>query len=357
MATNRSGRRMITAAGGLGAALALREVLGRAREADLGGHVALVTGGSRGLGLAIARDLADQGARIAICARDDAELERARHDLASRGVEALAVRCNVSDREDVEQMVAAVRAEFGQIDMLICNAGVIQIGQVHSMEIDDFHQAMDVMYWGVLHPVLAVLPEMRERGAGRIGIVTSIGGKISVPYLLPYNAAKFAAIGLAEGLRAELADDGISVTTIVPGLMRNGSYLNAQFAGDAEGRAAAYRLFAPLSSLPGVTGAGEAAAHVYVRALRRGDAEVVYPPVYGLVARFHGLAPATTTRVMSWADRLLPNTGEPAGTEAGMEIEDRITPGPGWRALTILGRRAGKRLYARPGPVSVPDPD
>jgi NAD(P)-dependent dehydrogenase (short-subunit alcohol dehydrogenase family) len=348
---------MLAAVGGLGAALAAREMIGRATEADLRGQVALITGGSRGLGLALARELADHGCRLVICARDQAELDRAARELEEHGGEVLAVMCDVADREDVQRMVEAARQVFGRIDLLICNAGVIQVGQMRSMELDDFRQAMDIMYWGVLYPVLEVLPEMRARRGGRIAVVTSIGGKISVPYLLPYNGAKFAAVGLAEGLRAELADDGITVTTIVPGLMRTGSYLNAYFSGDDEGRAAAYRLFAPMSSLPFLTGSAEGAARAFVRAIRRGAGEYTYPAQYGIVSRLHGLAPATTSRAMSVADRLLPATGDGTETEPGMTIDDRVQPGPVWRGLTTLGHRAAQRLRERPGPVSVPEPD
>lgn len=219
MNTNRVSSRLLAAVGGFGAFLATRELWGRAGETDLRGQVALVTGGSRGLGLALAlaRELAGNGCRLVICARDAAELERAGRELEQRGADVLAVRCDVTDRDDVELMMQAARQAFGRIDLLICNAGVIQVGQVQSMELEDFRQAMDIMYWGVLYPILAVLPEMRERKQGRIAVVTSIGDKISVPYLLPYNGAKFAAVGLSEGLRAELADEGITVTTIVPG--------------------------------------------------------------------------------------------------------------------------------------------
>jgi NAD(P)-dependent dehydrogenase (short-subunit alcohol dehydrogenase family) len=348
--------RLLGIAGGVGAALAARELLGRAREADLAGQVALVTGGSRGLGLAMARELAGAGCRIAICARDQAELDRARAELELRGAEVLAIACDVADRDQVERMVAEIRAVLGPIDVLIANAGVIQVGEVRSAELEDFQMAMDIMYWGVLYPILAVLPEMRARHGGRIGIVSSIGGKVSVPRLLPYNAAKFAALGLAEGLRAELADEGISVTSIVPGLTRTGSFLNAYFSGDEEGRAAQYRVFAPLSSVPVMTGSAEAAARAYVRAVRRGDAEVVYPPIYGLVSRLHGAAPATTMWAMGLADRLVAPSGEGKGTARGMEL-DRAAPAGWWDWLTTLGRRAAHDFRQYPGPSGVAEPD
>jgi NAD(P)-dependent dehydrogenase (short-subunit alcohol dehydrogenase family) len=348
---------LMMAAGGIGVVLAAREFLARATEAELQGKVALVTGGSRGLGLALARELADEGCRLAICARDIDELDRASEELEGRGADVLAVRCDVAGKDDVERMIGVVRETYGQVDVLICNAGIIQVGQVSSMELEDFQQAMDIMYWGALYPILAVLPEMRERRAGRIAVVSSIGGKISVPRMLPYNGAKFAAIGLSEGLQAELSDDGITVTTIVPGLMRTGSYLNAYFSGDEEGRGALYRAFAPLSTLPILSVDAASAARMFVRAIKRGQAECIYPIQFSLVAKLHGLAPATTIRILGLAgDRLLPETGEGDMTVAGREIDRTIESTP-WRMLTTLGRRAADRFREHPGPVSVPDPD
>lgn len=349
-------KRLLPVVGGIGAALAVREAIGSAREADLHGQVVLITGGSRGLGLALARELADQGCRLAICARDEAELMHAGKELERRGAEVLAVRCDVADQTDVGRMVAAVEEAFGQVDVLICNAGVMQVGQVTSMELEDFRQAMDIMYWGVLYPILAVLPAMRARKRGRIAVITSIAGKISVPRMLPYSPAKSAAIGLAEGLRTELAADGITVTTIVPGLMRTGSYLNAYFSGDDAGRESHYRLFTPLASLPLITASTDGAARSFVRAIRRGAVEHIYPPQFGLVARLHGIAPVLTIQALSLGDRLLPPSGDDETTARGSEIESRVQ-GPMWRKLTTLGRQAIETYRERPGPLSVPGPD
>jgi NAD(P)-dependent dehydrogenase (short-subunit alcohol dehydrogenase family) len=349
-------QRLVPIAGGVGALLAIRALVKRETRADLTGQVALVTGGSRGLGLAMARELVDAGCRVAICARDPAELDRARADLESRGGDVIAIVCDVGDRDDVERMVAEVRERFGPVDVLIANAGVIQVGQVKATELDDFESAMDTMYWGVLYPVWAVLPEMRARQAGRIGIVSSIGGKVSVPRLLPYNTAKFAARGLAEGLRAELAGTGVNVTSIVPGLTRTGSHLNASFSGDEEGREALYRLWAPLASMPLLTGSAAAAARAYVGAVRRGDGEVTYPPIFGLVGRLHGLAPATTMWAMGIASRLIAKSGDGHETVRGSAIDPKVDEG-WWRWLTTYGDRAADDLQQRPGPVSVPEPD
>lgn len=139
--------------------------------------------------------------------------------------------------------------------------------------------------------------------------------------------------------------------------MRTGSYLNAYFSGDEDGRAAAYRLFAPTSSLPLLTASADGAARAYVRAIKRGAGEYIYPPQYGLVARIHGIAPATTIRLLGIADRLLPETGDESGTVPGMEIGDRIDLGRVWRMLTAPGREAAARFRQRPGPSAVPEPD
>ena len=158
----------------------MREATGRLREESLAGEVALITGGSRGLGLKLAERLLDEGCRVAICARDETELEEARLSLEKAG-DVLAIPCDVGDRPGVRRMVDQVTDRFGPIDLLINNAGVITVGSVHSMTLHDFQHAMKVMYWGTLYPTLAVLPQMRSRRSGRIVNVTSVGGKISMP--------------------------------------------------------------------------------------------------------------------------------------------------------------------------------
>ncbi|MGH9900873.1 MAG: SDR family NAD(P)-dependent oxidoreductase, partial [Pyrinomonadaceae bacterium] len=222
---------LILAAAGAGALLAARTFVRRWREYDLRGKTVLITGGSRGLGLVLARELAREGANLAICARDPAELERARVDLINRGANAIAFPCDVTDRAQVKELVDVVRHRFGRIDVLVNNAGVIQVGPVEEMTLEDYEEAMRTHFWGPLHMILEVLPDMRRRGGGRIVNVSSIGGKIGVPHLTPYSASKFALVGLSEALRAELGKDGVVVTTVCPGLMRTGSPRNATFKG------------------------------------------------------------------------------------------------------------------------------
>jgi NAD(P)-dependent dehydrogenase (short-subunit alcohol dehydrogenase family) len=321
------------------------------READLTGNVALVTGGSRGLGFIVARELLKEGCTVAICARDAAELERARLQLDATGERVFAFPCDVADEAQVQQLVAEVTARFGRVDVLVNNAGIIQSGSIRRQTVEDFQSAMAIMFWGTVYPTLAVLPQMLERRGGRIANVTSIGGKVAIPHLAPYCSAKFAATGFSEGLRAELARYGVTVTTICPGLMRTGSHLNASFkAGDER----EFALFAPLGTLPPFSMDAERAARQIVRALKRGDAERTLSVPATLAARFHGLFPGLTSDLLGLVNRFLPDApGEGmAGTlrqDKGRAIQERLQS-PLFEKLTGWGISAAERFNGLPGP-------
>jgi NAD(P)-dependent dehydrogenase (short-subunit alcohol dehydrogenase family) len=317
----------------------------RTERPDQHDAVALISGGSRGLGLLIARELAARGFRLVICARDPAELAQAEADLTRRGAQVLAVPCDVADRERVEQLVSSVISRFGRIDVLVNNAGIIQVAPLMVTTVEDFAAAHAVMFWGTLYPTLAALPHMRERGNGRIINVTSIGGKISAPHLLPYNCAKFAAVGFSEGLRAELLGTGVTVTTVVPGLMRTGSHLRAHFKGD---RRKEFAWFALAASLPGLSMDAERAAHRIVDAGIAGRAELILTPAAKLGVWTHGLFPGTTARALGVVNRVLPRSPEPAdravtGLVASAELDSALV-----RAATVLGRSAAKRFHQVP---------
>ena len=317
-----------------GAAYAAEKVWQRAHAYELVGRVAVVTGGSRGLGFALCRELAARGARVATCARGAKQLEEARRRL---GGDILAVPCDVSDRAEVESFLATVAERLGPVDVLVNNAGVISVGPLATQTHEDFEQMLGAQLWGTINTTLAVLPAMRERREGRIANITSVGGKLSVPWLLPYATAKFAAVGFSEGLRAELAGTGIRVTTVVPGLMRTGSFLSAYFKGDRSDLE--YNLFTPLSSVPVTTVAADRAASRIVRAIRLGEPEVTLGLHAKLAARANGLAPGTVARVLSLVARALP---EVHGTERrrGSDIESPLDDS----LLTALGRKAARDL-------------
>jgi NAD(P)-dependent dehydrogenase (short-subunit alcohol dehydrogenase family) len=299
---------------GLGMYLAARAV--RARSSfDFAGKSVVITGGSRGLGLVLARQLVSEGARVTLLARDDDELERAAQDLRAHdsSADVLTVKADIRQRGDAERAVAQAIDRFGCVDVVINNAGIIHTGPVGHMSLDDYENAMKTHFWGPLYMMLAALPHMRTAGRGRIVNISSIGGRISVPHLVPYCASKFALSGLSDGLRAELARENIVVTTVYPGLMRTGSPVNAMFKGKHEQE---YAWFAIADSLPGISIGAERAARQIVAAAKRGDAELVItlPAKFAILART--LAPEMFADAMTLTNTLLPSaTGREGDTE------------------------------------------
>lgn len=315
---------------------------------DIKDEVALVTGGSRGLGLAIARELARHGCRLVICARDQAELDRAKDDLRSRGAEVTAVACDITDDTAPETLIGTAVNHHGRLDIVVNNAGIIQVAPLANTTTEDYEQAIQLMALAPARITLAALPLMRDQGHGRIVNITSIGGKLSVPHLLPYCVAKFAAVAFSEGLRAELAGGPVTVTTAVPGLMRTGSHLQALFGGQRE---AEFTWFSLAASLPPLSMDADRAAQRIVSAMRERKPEVILTPVAQVVARGAALVPGLTARVMHATAALLP--GPETGPEAGPRHRsskargERLTPAMSQKLfdrLTTLGRAAARRL-------------
>ena len=320
-----------------GGAYLLRSALSRFFEYDLKNKTVLITGGSRGLGLVMAREFAREGARLALCARDDEELERARTDLEQFGADVMVYRCDVRNRQEVADLVASVNNNFGHIDVLVNNAGVIQVGPIEVMTHEDFELAMQAHFWGPLNTILSVLPSMRQRKQGRIVNISSIGGKVSVPHLVPYSASKFALVGLSKGLRAELMKDGINVTTVCPGLMRTGSPRNADFKGQHRFE---YAWFSISDSLPLLSVSAENAARQIVRACKRGDAELVISIPAKIAVLFEALFPGATSQMLAAVNQLLPEAGD-AGTERVKGRDSTSAWSPSW--VTTLTEQAAAR--------------
>jgi NAD(P)-dependent dehydrogenase (short-subunit alcohol dehydrogenase family) len=335
------------AVGAAGSILLLRKQ--NPADRNLAGQTALITGGSRGLGFILARELVKEGCRVAICARDAEELDRAKIDLTCRGGEVLAVPCDVSQEAEVHKMIAVVTERFGPVDILINNAGIISVAPIQNTTIDDFKRAHEVMFWGNLYPTLALLPQMLERRRGRIVNITSIGGKVSVPHLLPYGTAKFAAVGFSEGLRAEVANNGISVTTIVPGLMRTGSYFHALFGGRHRKE---YTWFSLGSTLPLITIDAERAARQIIEAAKRREAVRILSIPAQVLARLHGLFPGLATRLVSQVSALLLPAPSQGKTDPipGFIIQRTLTSTMEkvLKRMTVLGERAAEKFQQMP---------
>jgi short-subunit dehydrogenase len=326
---------------GVLAAMAAPDAFVRGRSRGFRGKVAVITGASRGLGLAIAEELSRRGARLALVARDKFELDRARRkllgeEIGAREADILAIVADLRNRDEAERMIAEVTSHFGRVDLLINNAGVITVGPVENLTVEDFQQVMDSNFFTGVYSTLAVLPQMLERREGAIANVTSIGGKIAVPHLLPYTASKFAAVGFSEGLAVELRTKGVRVTTVVPGLMRTGSHRNAQFKGDAERE---YRWFSLAASLPGVSIAAHRAARKIVQAIDEGCEEVTVTPQAFVISRLGNVSPEVKRGLMRGMNALLPKA-QPGKTESkrGEDVKQReLYP------LTAMGSRAARQ--------------
>jgi len=299
---------------------------------------AIVTGGSRGLGLEIARVLVARGSSVAIIARDPLELERALTDLkprATRKNRVIGVVCDLHDGKGINEMLNTVRLQLGPIDVLVNNAGAIQVGPLDAMKPEDFEHEMQLHCYAPMRTMLGVRDDMRRRGGGRIANIASIGGVLSVPHLLPYSASKFALVGLSQGMHAELARDQIVVSTIVPGLMRTGSPMNATFKGDAKRE---YAWFKVSDSLPLLSMSAQRAAEQIVAALEDGKPYVVLGLSAKLAALAAGLFPGLMTRAMALVTSLMPQSADPR-SRFGREAETSLTSS----FLTAATRRAALR--------------
>jgi NAD(P)-dependent dehydrogenase (short-subunit alcohol dehydrogenase family) len=335
---NRLARNLLLAGGiGWGTYVAARAALRQSRWISFAGRTVLITGGSRGLGLVLARELVAQGAKVAICARTEADVRAAAAELRERGGDVLAVVCDVRDQSQVESFVNKALDYWGRIDCLFNVAGVIQVGPLDSMTIDDFREAMDVHFWGPLYTTLAVLPTMREQGFGRIVNISSIGGKIAVPHLIPYDASKYALVGLSYGLRTELARENILVTTVCPSLMRTGSPRNAFFKGRHREE---YAWFSIGDSLPLVSVSAEQAAHQILRACQRGDVERIATNPFNPFVYLPQYLPELSAELASLVNHFLPEMGGIGQQRArGYESQSRWSPS----LLTRLTELAAQR--------------
>lgn len=319
----------------LGGFVVARELLQRRKFIDLQGKVALITGGSRGFGLAMAEEFAKAGTKLILCSRESDELEQAQTMLREAGATVLTVRCDVTNTEQIQQMIAQATEYFGQIDILVNNAGIISAGPWDTLTRSDFEESMNIIFWGTYNTTMAVLPQMRERGTGRIVNIASVGGKVSVPHLLSYASAKFAVVGFSEGLHAELAQEGIDVVTVAPGLMRTGSQVNAIIKGDKHKEE--YTLFTLIDTLPGSSISVQRAAQQVVNATKRGDTELIITLPAQILARLQGAFPSLITDILTLSTRFLPR-GRGTERHTGQESETPLSQSP----LTILGQKASQ---------------
>jgi NAD(P)-dependent dehydrogenase (short-subunit alcohol dehydrogenase family) len=283
------------------------------------GQVVLITGGSRGLGLALAERYGRAGARLILTARDHDELSRARLTLLERKAiqspeDVLLIPADLTDATQAASLIEHAIDHFGRLDILINNAGVIEVGPVENQPIDAYRRAMATNFFAALHTIHAALPYLLRRrpGIGDAAIVNiaSIGGKFAMPHMLPYVASKFALVGFSQGLHAELRSKRIRVTTVCPGLMRTGGEVHARFTGQIKKE---QRWFNLAARTPIVAASVHHAANKIYDAVAAGRAEITITPQAWLAARMAGLAPVTTQYLAGLTSQYLlpaPSTSE-----------------------------------------------
>jgi NAD(P)-dependent dehydrogenase (short-subunit alcohol dehydrogenase family) len=311
------------AAAGAGTFLAARAIYKEFTKYNLKDKVVLITGGSRGLGLVLARQLAAEGARIAICARSVDQLGQAHVELENLGAEVLSLAVDVTDPDQVESMIQDVIDHYGKLDVLINNAGIVQVAPHEALTIADYEIAMKTNFWASLYTMLSVIPHFKFQGEGRIVNITSIGGKIAVPHLLPYTASKHALVGLSEGMQAELKKDNIHVTTIVPNLMRTGSPRNVDVKGDHEAEYAWFKMAASSTMLSQDV---EVSAKSIIKSIKYGDNESVLSFTGKAATIIAAVAPGWMGTVMRLANAFLPsNVSNGYTTKKGYESESELS--------------------------------
>lgn len=282
--------------------------------------VALITGGSKGLGLTLAEELLKEKCQVIICARDEVSLAKAKDHLIEYGSKIDTVICDVGKKDDVEEVIADIVSKYGKLDLIFNNAGIITVGSMESLTEKEYRQSIDIMYWGIVNTTLAAVPYMKKQKSGQIINITSIGGEISVPHLLSYSSAKFAAVGFSKGSASELRKDNIYVTTIVPGLMRTGSYINAQFPKDEREE---FKIFSFLASTPGITLEPRRAAKIILEATRERKAYQILGVQNKIIIKVAHLFPNIVTNIFSLVSRFLPYN-EKSNYEPGQLITERF---------------------------------
>lgn len=295
---------LIGALAGAGLAWGTKLALRARRRIELEDRVVVLTGASTGHGLIAARIAAERGAKLVLAARDSKTLFAAEDELARAGARHVsAVPTDVTDPEQCHLLIEHAIARHGRVDVLVNNAGMIQVGPADAMTLEDFRTALATNLWGALHTITAALPFMRARGFGRIANVVSVGGRMAVPHLLPYTVSKFALAGLTKGLRIELARENILVTGVYPGTMRTGGHRHAWIKGD---EATEYSLFALGDSLPLVAVPARKVAESLWSAVCNGDPEVHVGWQSQVVARLENLFPNLMAEALAFVNARLP---------------------------------------------------
>jgi short-subunit dehydrogenase len=299
----------------------------------------IITGSSRGLGLALAEQFLREGARVVLLARDSDELDRAQDLLQQRvSGQIMTISCDITQPDEVKRAFEQVEGVFGSIDILVNNAGAIVVGPLESMEEADFNALLDLQVHAIVQATQTVLPIFRHQGGGRVVNICSIGGKVAVPHMSAYCAAKFALAGLSAVMAAELSVDNVVVTTVFPGMMRVGSPMQAVIKGDHEKE---YAWFALGDMIPGVSVSAEYAATQILQGVRAGDAQVIFPTTAKLATFAQANFPELYAFVLRRAAQFFPR-GQSSEYRTGAQSKEWLESRP-WYSFFKPGVDAARK--------------
>lgn len=328
----------------------------------------LITGGSRGLGLELARQFVDEGARVAILARDPVELQKAVDILESHTripSNVLAIVCDITNEEQTRDAFYEACEKLQGIDVLVNNAGSILVGPAKSMNREDYMAQLELhLFANIRLTDLLVnqhgcarsrednksefdaryLNPRRKVAAPRIVNIISMGGKVGVPHMLPYDVSKFALAGYSQGMRSELALEGISVTSVYPALMQTGSPIQAVFKGDHEKE---FSWFASADNIPGLSMDAEKAASLIIEAARRRDAEVILSTLGRVREIVNAFLPETMASVMTALAALMP-IGQSEEYKTGADSSEDFDTSQLTKPLRARAKRAAKKNNQKP---------
>jgi NAD(P)-dependent dehydrogenase (short-subunit alcohol dehydrogenase family) len=254
---------------------------------SLTGRVALITGASMGIGEAIARVFAEEGARVAVAARSIEKLQALAEQLPT---DALVIRADMSRSEDVREMVEQTVARFGRLDILVNNAAVGMYASVADMKPEQVEHLVKTNWLGPVHAIQAAVPHMRRQGGGQIINISSVAGKVALPWMGAYCSSKFALNALSNSLRMELSADNIRVLLVCPGRVRTPFTENA------------FKDFATRPLYPGGISA-ERVAQAVLRASLAGKREIMIPADNRILGWTRALLPAVVDRMIMWVLR------------------------------------------------------
>jgi short-subunit dehydrogenase len=255
----------------------------------LAGSVAIVTGASRGIGVDIARALAQRGVNLSLAARSVDELEQVRAQMQAIGVRAIATRSDVTNADDRAELIRRTETELGPIDILVNNAGIERVGRFDRLPMTDFEDTLALNLDAPIRLTHAVLPGMLSRGRGHIVNIASGAGKAGVPYGASYSTSKFGLVGFTHALRAEYLHSPVGFSVVCPGFVTEVGMYQRWADQGAKG--------------PRIAGncSPEKVARVTVRCIERNtlEATVNTPPIRPLIV-LGAIAPSLSPRILHW---------------------------------------------------------